>query len=141
MWSTSLKFYAKRVNRVTLCKSKKTGRLLLLLCPTLDLDMVTRYPQKVIMKLIRLNILQPNQLVTYMDTVIELLPVMLDQDTPRKIQVLVNKLWLKINNVNPERLFFAPVLFFLLFSLLSFLFFVFLFLAWFLHNVRKICNC
>lgn len=114
---------------------------MLLLCPTLDLDMVTRYPQKVIMKLIRLNMLQPNQLVTYTDTVIELLPVMLDQDTPRKIQVLVNKLWLKINNVNPERLFFATVLFFLLFSLLSFLFFISLFLAWFLHNVRKICNC
>lgn len=78
--------------------------------------MVTRYPQKVIMKLIRLNMLQPNQLVTYTDTIIELLPVMLDQGTPRKIQVLVNKLWLKINTVNPERLFFAPVLFFSYFS-------------------------
>ena len=91
--------------------------------------MVTRYPQKVIMKLIRLNMLQPNQLVTYTDTIIELLPVMLDQGTPRKIQVLVNKLWLKINTVNPERLFFAPVLFFfLLFSFFS---------AWFILKFEK----
>ena len=117
---------------------QKTGSFLLLLYPTLDLDMVTRNPQKVIMKLIRLNMLQPNQLVTYTDTIIELLPVMLDQDTPRKIQVLVNKLWLKINTVNPERLFFAPVLFF---SYLPSPFLFFGFFFWFLPNVRKMCYC
>ncbi|XP_066936944.1 integrator complex subunit 2-like isoform X1 [Clytia hemisphaerica] len=65
--------------------------------------------QKVITKLSRLVMLQPTLLIPHQDLVIALLPKMLEKDVPRKIQLLVTKLWMKLNVVIPRRLLHRTV--------------------------------
>ena len=61
-------------------------------------------PQKVILKLSKLAMLDPNRLIPYEDVIIDLLPMMLEINIPRKIQLLVAKIWMRLNIVIPRRL-------------------------------------
>jgi len=59
--------------------------------------------QKIIIRLSKLTILEPTRLIPYEDVVVGLLPKMLEMAVPRKIQLLVAKIWMKLNIVIPRR--------------------------------------
>ena len=59
--------------------------------------------QSVVSMLSRLTMLQPTSLIDHEDLVVNLLPKMLEPDTPRKVQMLTCKLWMKLNIVIPRR--------------------------------------
>ena len=59
--------------------------------------------QSVVSMLSRLTMLQPTSLIDHEDLVVNLLPKMLEADTPRKVQMLTCKLWMKLNIVIPRR--------------------------------------
>lgn len=72
--------------------------------PYKAIEITNEDPQKIIVQLSRLTVLDPNRLIPYEDDIIKLLPKMLEITVPRKIQLLVVKLWMKLNIVIPRRL-------------------------------------
>ena len=57
----------------------------------------------------KLAILQPTELVQHIDTIIQLLPEILDPKVPRKIQILCAKVWAKLNTAAPRCLWLKTV--------------------------------
>ena len=69
---------------------------------------LSEHPQKVMMQLTKLVLLNPTQLIPLLDDIVALLPVLLGANIPRRLQQLVVQLWMKLNTVVPRRYVSQP---------------------------------
>ena len=59
-------------------------------------------PQNVLRLLSHLEMLHPDDLIPYLDDIVEALPMILNVETPRKVQLVLAAVWKKLNVVAPR---------------------------------------
>ncbi|XP_012557511.2 integrator complex subunit 2 isoform X1 [Hydra vulgaris] len=66
-------------------------------------------PQNVLRLLFHLEMLKPDDLIPYLDVIVEALPLVLNVETPRKVQMVLAGVWKKLNIVAPRMLWLKTV--------------------------------